>query len=66
MKNRHCERCGIAEQDTPENMLAGRDGQLVCSDCDSDMENEWVAQDPDNNQHYLDTFSPYGGCDGRE
>ena len=54
-KSRVCVRCG-ANSDYV--MLAYRDGKLVCDDCDADLENEWVAEDPENNRHFLDTFSP--------
>mgnify|MGYP000548302555 CR=1 FL=1 len=51
---RICTRCRISEHDA---MLAYRDGKLVCGDCDSALENEWVAEDPENNRHYLDTLN---------
>lgn len=54
---RECENCGASEE---TEMLARRGAILICSLCDEDMEAEWVAQDPENNRHYLDTFSPRG------
>lgn len=56
-KTRRCNRCGVSDE---VEMLANRGLQLVCAECDGDLENEWVAEDPDNNRHYLDTFSPGG------
>lgn len=54
---RRCEDCGVSEA---HEMLAGRDGRLICGDCDDAAEARWVAEDPENNRHYLDTFSPGG------
>jgi hypothetical protein len=54
---RKCERCGVSEE---QEMLCNRGLQLVCQGCDSELEREWVAEDPDDRKHYLDTFSPYG------
>lgn len=56
-KYRLCERCGVSEE---FEMLAHRDKRLVCQECDSQIEREWVSEDPDNRRHYLDTFSPEG------
>jgi transcription initiation factor TFIIIB Brf1 subunit/transcription initiation factor TFIIB len=52
---RLCECCGVSEE---VEMLALSGAQLVCSACDAVLEREWVAEDPDNRRHYLDTFSP--------
>lgn len=54
---RTCQRCGVSDS---FEMLALRGAKLVCQDCDGDLETEWVAEDPGNNRHYLDTFSPRG------
>ncbi len=54
---RKCEECGVGEE---VEMLAYRDGHLICNDCNHVLERCWVNEDPDNNVHYLDTFSPYG------
>jgi len=54
---RYCQDCGIGED---IEMLAHRDGNLVCQECDAKAERFWVSQDPENNRHYLDTFSPHG------
>lgn len=50
-----CKRCGVSEE---FEMLAYRGDKLVCQECDSQMEHEWVAEDPCNRKHYLDTFNP--------
>lgn len=55
---RCCTRCGVSEA---REMLALSGSRLVCQDCDGAIEREWVADDPDNRRHYLDTFSPCGG-----
>lgn len=52
---RKCECCGVSED---FQMLAYRGQKLVCEECDSQMEIDWVAEDPDYRRHYLDTFSP--------
>lgn len=52
---RACRHCGILETDA---MLAYRGAQLVCADCDADLESAWVREDPENNRHYPDTFGP--------
>lgn len=54
---RICERCGVSEE---VEMLAGSCEGLVCGPCDAEIEAAWVAEDPENNHHYLDTFSPQG------
>ena len=55
---RTCRRCGVSDE---YEMLAFRAGTLVCQECDGEMEREWVAEDPNNRRHYLDTFCPTGG-----
>jgi hypothetical protein len=55
MQTRRCSRCQASEDYA---MLALSNGVLVCDECDSEMEAEWVAQDPEHNRHSLDTFSP--------
>lgn len=52
---RCCKRCGVSDE---YEMLAYRGSDLVCQQCDCDMEAEWVSEDPDSRKHYLDTFSP--------
>lgn len=52
-----CDDCGISANDA---VIAGRDGRMICGDCDDEAERRWVAEDPENNSHYLDTFSPGG------
>lgn len=54
---RLCTRCLASETHV---MLAMSFGRLVCSDCDGELESEWVAEDPDTRTHSLDTFSPRG------
>lgn len=56
MCERKCVECGISEN---EEMLAYRGSKLVCQECDSQLEQEWVEEDPGNRKYYLDTFSPY-------
>jgi hypothetical protein len=51
---RKCECCGISEE---FEMLALHGQVLCCQECDSRLESDWVAEDPDNRRHYLDTFS---------
>jgi hypothetical protein len=53
---RQCEICAISEADE---MLALNGTRLVCNDCDSKLEWEWVREDPENRRHSLDTFRPY-------
>lgn len=53
--SRCCMVCGVSEE---HEMLANRGDALVCQECDSVLESDWVAEDPDNRRHYLDTFSP--------
>lgn len=55
---RVCFNCGVSEHD--EMLALGGFGHLVCQDCDARDESDWVAEDPDNRRHSLDTFSPYG------
>jgi len=50
-----CERCGVSDE---YEVLAYRGTELVCQECDCQMEREWVAEDPHERRHYLDTFSP--------
>lgn len=57
MTYRVCEDCGVGEANE---MLALSGTALVCQGCESQRENDWVAEDPDNRKHSLDTFSPYG------
>lgn len=52
---RKCECCGVTEE---FEMLAYSGKKLVCQECDSRLEHEWVAEDPNHRRHYLDTFSP--------
>jgi hypothetical protein len=52
---RKCDRCGVAECDTPENVLAYNGPRLVCADCNSDLDNEWAAEDPQRT-HPLNTL----------
>jgi ribosomal protein S27AE len=51
-----CDRCGLAAHDTPEGFLAYHGARLVCSDCDSDLNNEWVADH--GGVHPLDALNP--------
>lgn len=55
MNIRFCERCRVSSE---HEMLAYRDDVLVCQECDSALEREWVDEDPENHRHYLDAFSP--------
>jgi len=55
--NRTCECCGVSEE---FEMLAYSGSKLTCQECDSRLESDWVAEDPDNRRHSLDTFSPLG------
>lgn len=55
MTNHICDRCGIDEADTEMGMLAYNGSRLVCSECNSDLDNEWVAEDP-SRIHPLDTL----------
>lgn len=41
-----CDRCGLAASDTPEGVLAFNGSRRVCADCDADLTNEWVAEEP--------------------
>lgn len=54
---RRCERCGILESETEMNLLAYNGARLVCDPCNSDLDREWVAEEP-GRKHPLDTFSP--------
>lgn len=56
MTARTCSRCGVSED---HEMLAHSGGVLVCCECDSVLEREWVEDDPETRTHYLDTFKPY-------
>lgn len=53
----HCDRCGVAADETPEGMLAYNGDRLVCSDCNSDLDDEWHSDNP-GSVHPLDTLNP--------
>ena len=53
---RVCEHCGVPEDVAT---LGMHGDSLVCYHCDGDLEAEWVAADPENRRHSLDTFKPY-------
>lgn len=56
MTDRRCNRCGVSEE---QEMLCLSGMQLLCQGCESELEREWVDEDPDNRRHSLDMFSPY-------
>lgn len=58
VSTRHCERCGIDERDTEMMMLAMNGDRLVCSECDSDLDNEWTREER-GRIHPLDTLNAY-------
>jgi hypothetical protein len=51
-----CERCGIAAHDTPEGFLAMNGLRLVCSDCNSDLDDEYHADSP-SSVHPIDALN---------
>ena len=51
-----CDRCGVDEHNTDEGVLAYNGSQLVCADCDGDINNEWVADT--GAIHPLDALNP--------
>jgi hypothetical protein len=54
---KNCERCGVPAADTEMGMLAYNGSRLVCSDCDSDITAEWVAEEA-GRIHPLDALNP--------
>lgn len=53
---RKCDRCGLAANETEMGVLAYNGSRLVCSDCNSDLDNEWYAEDPANRVHPLNAL----------
>lgn len=52
-----CERCGVPQSETEIGVLAFNGALRVCAECNSDLDNEWVADNP-GSLHPLNTFCP--------
>jgi transcription initiation factor TFIIIB Brf1 subunit/transcription initiation factor TFIIB len=55
---RVCSRCGVSDEYETLAFCDNGSKRLVCQECNSIIEREWVNADPKNRKHSLDMFKP--------